>query len=232
MPLPVGHSLMGYALYDSTRKDDARFSWRLLLLLVILANIPDADFLPGLLVGNANQFHHHYFSHSLGAAIVVSFLAAVFYTKGTDRKFGVHFALFFGAYFSHLVLDYITADTSEPFGLPMFWPLTTQYFYSPKTIFMAVHKIGASDQFFKSLLTVHNLWVVLWEAVVFVPVLSIIKIAKMRKRTVNASGLQGQSKLRSIKVELNDLSFRRSVATEKSGNVQNQISPPTSSESK
>ncbi len=173
---------MGYALYDSTRKDDARFSWRLLLLLVILANLPDADFLPGLLVGNANQWHHHYFSHSLGAAIVVGVLTAFFYTKGADRKFGLYCGLFFGAYFSHLVLDYVTTDTSEPFGLPMFWPLTSEYYYSPITVFMSVHKIGASDQFFKSLLVIHNVWVLLWEAVVFVPILTIIKIAMLRAK--------------------------------------------------
>lgn len=172
---------MGYALYDSIRKDDARFSWRLLLLLMILANLPDIDFLPGLLVGNANQWHHHYYSHSLGAAIVVGVLAAFFYTKGTDRKFALYFGLLFGAYFSHLVLDYFTADTSEPFGLPMFWPLTSEYFYSPITVFLSVHKIGASDQFFQSLFTLHNLRVVLWEVVVFVPVLSIIRIAKVIK---------------------------------------------------
>ncbi len=171
---------MGYALYDCTRKVDARFSWRLLLLLVIFANLADVDFLPGLLMGNANQFHHHYFSHSLGAAIVVGFLAAFFYTRGTDRKFALNFALFFGAYFSHLILDYVTTDTSEPLGLPMFWPLTSKYFYSPITVFMSVHKIGASDQFFKSLLVMHNVWVVLWEAVVFVPILTMIKIAKRR----------------------------------------------------
>ena len=173
---------MGYALYNGTRKDDTRFSWRLLLLLVILANVPDVDFLPGLLVGNANQFHHHYFSHSLGAAIVVGVLTAFFYTRRTDRKFAVYLGLFFGAYFSHLVLDYFTADTSEPVGLPMFWPLTSEYFYSPKTIFMAVHKIGASEQFFQSLFVLHNVGVLLWEAVVFVPILTIIKLVKSRKK--------------------------------------------------
>jgi inner membrane protein len=186
---------MGYALYDSTRKDDTRFSWRLLVLLVILANIPDADFLPGLLVGNANQWHHHYFSHSLGAAIIVGLFTTYFYTRGTDRKFAPYFGLFFGAYFSHLVLDYFTADTSEPLGLPIFWPLTTQYFYSPKTIFMAVHKIGASEQFFQSLFVLHNVWVLLWEAVVFVPILSIIKIAKVMraKRTTQRAERIAQS---------------------------------------
>jgi len=41
---------MGYALHETLQRDAKERSWKMLLLFIVLANLPDLDFLPGLLV--------------------------------------------------------------------------------------------------------------------------------------------------------------------------------------
>ena len=182
MPLPFGHSLMGYALHDSLQQDKREWSWKTVLLFVVVANLPDIDFLPGFLVGKPNLYHHHYLSHSLGFAVFVGLVLGWVFAKRKPRGFLYYFLVFGSVCYSHMVLDYFTADTSTPLGLPLFWPFSAEYRYSEFSIFLAVHKSGDSATFFQSLFTRHNFWVALWEVVVFVPVLAIIKLVKNRKK--------------------------------------------------
>lgn len=179
MPLPIGHSLMGYAIHDTTSVD-RRFSWKTLLLFAFIANLPDLDFLPGLLVGEANLYHRHFLSHSLGAALVFGLLAGGFCHFVQKKNFATHFALFSLLYFSHVFLDYFSLDHSNPKGVPMFWPLTTEYFASPFPVFMSVMKSNESGRFFQSLFVAHNFEVAIWELLVFIPILTIIKLVKSR----------------------------------------------------
>lgn len=174
---------MGYALHQSVSQDDNHLSWKMILLFVVVANLPDIDFLPGLILDDPNAYHHHYLSHSLGFAVFVGAVLGYYFSRRKSRNFLWYFLLFSCVCFSHMVLDYVTADTSEPVGLPMFWPFTRSYYYAPFSVFAAVHKTGGSSaSFLKSLLALHNFWVALWEIVVFVPVLTIIKIIHNRKQ--------------------------------------------------
>ncbi|MFQ5636716.1 MAG: metal-dependent hydrolase [bacterium] len=182
MPLPVGHSLMGYALHESVERKHSRFDWKTVLIFAIVANLPDIDFLPGFFAGDPNKYHHHYLSHSMAFAMFAGSFFGYFYAKWMKKSVLVYFLIFTGVCFSHLILDYFTLDTSEPKGLPMFWPVSSRYFYSQFSIFMSVHKIGDSATFISSLFVLHNLWVALWEIVVFIPVLTIIKLVKHSKK--------------------------------------------------
>ncbi|RMF56361.1 MAG: metal-dependent hydrolase [Calditrichaeota bacterium] len=182
MPLPFGHSLMGYTLYETLEQKRERTSWATVLLFAVVANLPDIDFLPGFLVGNPNLYHHHYLSHSLGAALVVGALLGGYYAWRKDKSFLGYFLIFTTVYFSHVVLDYFTQDTSGPFGVPMFWPFSKEFVISPVPIFLSVHKVGRSDVFFQNLFVVHNLLVAVWEVVVFLPVLAVVKLVKFRKK--------------------------------------------------
>lgn len=183
MPLPFGHSLMGYALYESMPQQTKGISWRMILLFVLVANLPDIDFLPGLLMGHPNKFHHT-LTHTLGFSLLIGgFLGAIFsYKRG--KRFLPYFFLFAGVCYSHIVLDFFTVDTSRPYGVPMFWPLSSIYFISPFSIFMAVHKSGNNETLISSLFVMHNLWVALWEIILFTPVLFIIKFVKKRSRLI------------------------------------------------
>jgi len=78
MPLPIGHALAGVVLQQVRPGFFFTNRWRDALFFMLLANLPDADFLPGLLCGRPNLYHHGAF-HSLGAALGVAALGAGFF---------------------------------------------------------------------------------------------------------------------------------------------------------
>lgn len=170
MPLPVAHSLMGYTLYEITAQKQRRRSWRTLLLFVGLALLPDIDFLPGYLMGKPNLYHHTY-THTLGFAVLVGVVVATGFYLKERRGWWTYFAIGGGACFSHMLLDFVTADFSRPYGLPILWPFSEAYYISPVKIFLSANKSGDSATFWRSLFVWHNLKVALWELAVFVPVL-------------------------------------------------------------
>ncbi|MFQ5648747.1 MAG: metal-dependent hydrolase [bacterium] len=181
MPLPVAHSMMGYVLHDTLPQERKLTTWKSLLLFVLLANLPDIDFLPGLILGKPNLFHRHYLSHSLGISVMVGFVFAMFTCHNKREKLFTHFLIFTSVYFSHVFLDAFSFDTAQPVGVPMLWPFSQEYIVSPFPIFIAVKKSNNSATFFQNLFIMHNLGAALWEFLVFVPVVSIIKLAKHRK---------------------------------------------------
>lgn len=173
---------MGYAMYETLPREQRSFfsNWRMIALFVVVANLPDLDFLPGFLVGDPNRYHHLYLSHSLGFAVFVGAIFGLYFFVKHKRRFWPGFLIFTGVCFSHMVLDVFTLDTGEPFGLPMFWPLTHDYFYSPISIFMSVNKEGSNIEFIESVFVFGNLWVVLWEIAVVLPIVLLIKLIKSR----------------------------------------------------
>ncbi len=180
MPLPVGHSLIGYAAYDSFAKESKLTSWKMILLVVFVANLPDFDFLPGLLFGDPHMFHRH-LSHSLGAAVVVGAMLAGFFQLRQMGSFKQCFLMFFTVYYSHVLLDFFGVDNTDPTGVPMLWPFSDQHFLSPFSLFMAVKKSNSSGDFLQSLFVAHNLWTLVWEFTVLLPFVAIIRLVKRRK---------------------------------------------------
>ena len=126
MPLPVLHSFAGYSLYRLTRKKNEGRKWRLILLSVLLANLADFDFLPGIQLGEATRYHRA-LTHTLGAAFLCGALVGLASWIVKKRAGLKNFLLASGVYFSHLVLDYIFG---APEGLLIFWPFTKTRFYS------------------------------------------------------------------------------------------------------
>jgi len=164
MPSPVGHSLTGYLIYRATAGTAAEETWRTLLLYLVAANIPDLDFIPGLLVGEPGRYHHGA-SHSLGFAILfglaLSLTLAAF--KLGDRI--QNFVIFFSLYFSHVLLDYLSTDTSFPYGVPLFWPLSNEYYIAPFAFLPDIHRpVSSGIKFITGVLSLHNLWAATVEA--------------------------------------------------------------------
>lgn len=184
MPTPIGHSIASAILNDSKIFVPSQSLWRSILVAVVLGNLADIDFLPGILLGNPNQFHHG-ISHSLGAALVVGLIFAVYYWLRSHR----FFAPFFFAtilYASHIVLDSFSVDTRPPFGVPMFWPLSAEYTISPILIFSDVHRHSSTANFLQSLFVTHNARTVLQEIVILgalAGVISVVKNVRGRLRT-------------------------------------------------
>ncbi len=178
MPSPVGHSLAGLVVGHLTqlwpgRREAASGPGRrsklggllFLVMLVFAANAPDLDFLPGLLIGDPDRFHHGP-AHSLGAAIlfgVVSGLVARLCRARHPLQVGVVMML---AFSSHLFLDMFSLDRRPPNGVPLLWPLTGHYYVVAYPLFLDVQRSPDQPSFFLSLFVVHNLRAMLWEMVV------------------------------------------------------------------
>ena len=76
MPLPLGHAAIGFAVNDFCSNESVPNRLTLALFIVILANLPDIDFLFGLLLqGNGNAYHRGP-THSLLFALLFGFVAS------------------------------------------------------------------------------------------------------------------------------------------------------------
>lgn len=167
MPLPLGHSLMGYTLAEGSRIKLSRNVWMNIFIFALLANLPDIDYLPGYLEGFPNRYHHHEI-HSLGFAALMGLVGGLVYLRMAGKFWACFLPIFF-AVSSHLLLDLVTEDFSDPRGMMLLWPLNSEFYDCSWKIFKAVSKSNHSADFFISLFTLHNVRVVLIELIIMVP---------------------------------------------------------------
>jgi inner membrane protein len=149
-------------------------------LCLFAANAADLDFVPGLLIGDPDRFHHGV-SHSLGLAVLFALCCGA--GRWLGRSFGENVAVFFCLYSSHVALDYLSSDTSAPLGVPFFWPVTTDYYIAPFAFLPDIRRSHEAGKFFASLFTLHNGWAV---AVEFIVISPIVVIARVFKRSLPA----------------------------------------------
>jgi inner membrane protein len=168
MSTPVGHFLLGSTLGYGPIKRVSPNSWVTLGLLLVLSNLSDIDYLFGLPTGNPSRYHH-FWTHSLIFTGLFGILSGILFWIITNKSGWKLGFIVFLIMASHLILDFFTKDTSEPIGLQLFWPFSTQFYISPVTIFRDVAKSAQSQHFFASLFCLHNLWTVLLEAVILGP---------------------------------------------------------------
>ena len=165
MPSPLLHSAAGAALaqagFSRTRQRVA------LLVLVVAANAPDLDLIPGLLTGDAARYHHG-IAHSLGAAVLAggaAAAAAAWWRLPGPIRWGL---LVTGAVASHLVFDMLSTGKGVHNAMPVFWPLSDQGFVLPPSLFPDIEYDPAAANFFGSLLSWPNTLAVLVESAVIV----------------------------------------------------------------
>jgi membrane-bound metal-dependent hydrolase YbcI (DUF457 family) len=187
--MPLAHSLAGYCVYKGQRLLFFEKPWQSALFFVALAILPDADFLPGFFMGNPNLWHQTV-THSLGATLLVGAIGT-FYFGRKDRRYIAYFAAISLAYFSHIFLDYFNQDMRAPYGVMLFWPLSSEHFTSPISLFVAVHKSSDSGTFFQSLWHPRNLLGLSRELVVMGP-LALMFWLVHRKRNRKSSLEGGQ----------------------------------------
>jgi len=184
MSSPFGHSIPGYLLAAYESKTLKIHHAKRILFYVFLANAPDLDFIPGVLMGMPNLFHHG-ISHSLGAGVLFSLIIA-FLIGRKDILFKRLFLICFSLYCSHLFLDYVSVDGRPPIGIPLFWPLSNEYLIFPHPILPPIMHSGLDHatigQFLHDVFSVHNISVVLLELIIMVPFILIFLFVKSRKR--------------------------------------------------
>jgi len=137
MPSPIGHALGGVAVVWMADLMPAGppASPRLTVACAGLAALPDVD----LLLGFVLPVTHRTVTHSLGAVVVVGLVmivAAAVTGKVTPRMASIGMA----AYASHLLLDWLQADPTPPYGLQALWPISSTWFISGWTIFRATDR--------------------------------------------------------------------------------------------
>jgi membrane-bound metal-dependent hydrolase YbcI (DUF457 family) len=130
MAFCLSHSAVGYLAYEAVRPPGPHRP-ALLAAAVALANGPDFDFLPGLVLGHPAAFHRG-ITHTLAGVVAVAVLIGI-----GARLLGrpaLRPALWAGAIWaSHLVLDFFTVDRREPYGVRFLWPLSNDYYLAPVT---------------------------------------------------------------------------------------------------
>src|SRR5579885_3104287 len=127
MALPVGHAAAGYLAYEAVRPAGRhRAGW--LATALLLANAPDLDYLPGLLVGHPDAWHRGV-THSLAAALAVAAgVTALAAARRLPGRLALGAAL---AWASHLLLDFVTQNALPPRGIPLFSPWSARTFVGP-----------------------------------------------------------------------------------------------------
>lgn len=191
MATPIGHSVAGYGFFLLTDKGSERPRVLLLFLSFFFALLPDLDFLPGLFVGKPALYHHG-LSHSVGAAVLAGLLGASLVTtlRREGRSFVGVFLLLFGAYCSHLLLDIVGPDGRPPYGIPLLWPLSQEYFISPVPLLLSVHHAPTTDtstvEWLTNIFSWHNLLAIGIEIVVVSPFLLLSNMIRSRRSSINA----------------------------------------------
>ncbi len=182
MPTSIAHAFGGLAAAEGAPRPRGWSRAGILLFCAIVANLPDADFLPGLLLGDAGRFHRHG-THSLLAALLLALGCALWlrWRRGADRgdggdrgdaaRFG---ALAFLVYASHLALDMLVTQPTATSGVPLFWPIVpTRYYVAlqlPRPLaFLLDLDFDKHGAFFHELFSAHGAEVFLGHALLFAP---------------------------------------------------------------
>jgi inner membrane protein len=169
MATPIGHSLAGYAV--ACRSKGGRTSYQLVVLCILMANVPDFDFLPGLIAGNPALYHQG-ITHSIGFGCIVSLVAAAGYAYGGWPLLQIFYLCLF-SYVSHLVMDVFGPDGRLPYGIPLFWPISDTYFISPIHFFLGMHHAESAhasiQEWIGGVLSFRNLAAVALEAALITP---------------------------------------------------------------
>ncbi|HEY1912156.1 MAG TPA: metal-dependent hydrolase [Vicinamibacterales bacterium] len=188
MPSPVGHALAGVATIWTLTP---RASRRLLAVAATLAALPDADLV--------HHGWHRVFTHSIGAVIVVTIIAAAV-TGWVNRKQGgasrspngltspISVALICGAaYASHLLLDWLAADYYAPYGIRALWPFDDGWYISGFDIFRQT----ARRQMLTWPVFVQNVQAITLEIAILGPILYLLWLVRVKPATRLASELTG-----------------------------------------
>lgn len=142
MPSSIGHALAGAAIVWAVRGPTA---WKLTALCALFAALPDIDLV--------YRPAHRTATHSISMAILVTIIAVAVtawvtpraqpvrnrvatasdLVRGLDRYLiGLACGL---AWSSHVLLDWLGADASAPYGIQALWPFSDRWFISGWDLF-------------------------------------------------------------------------------------------------
>jgi inner membrane protein len=169
---------MGFIIYHGAAKPTLSHPWRRIAFCLFAANAADLDFIPGLVVGNPNLYHHGV-SHSLGFAVLFTACCGSVLVFLKSQRLWRDSAIYFCLYTSHIVLDWFSIDTTAPYGVPLFWPLSDVYYIAPIAFLADIRRVSFSNlDFITSLFSLHNLWAICAEILLLSPLAMVISILR------------------------------------------------------
>jgi membrane-bound metal-dependent hydrolase YbcI (DUF457 family) len=149
----------------------------LTLWCAILAVVPDADLL----------FHaHRTVTHSIGAVIFVTLFAGAL-AANAGRSI-VRVMLTCGAaYATHVLLDWLGADNSLPYGIQALWPFSHNWYISGANLFRETER----HQFLSAAMIATNLRTIAQEVAVLGPVLLLLWLVRVKAAAGFSTELSG-----------------------------------------
>ena len=168
MPSPVGHILFAFAISGVPKPRDVLTQWWPVLVL-LAAIAPDLDFLPGIVIGDPNRFHHGP-THSIAAAVVFTLAIALMFRSLSKTQILVLFLVYAG----HVLIDTPAKDLGAPFGRALFWPFDSHNGISPVTRFSNFSRGTRNEGLggvIRDIFSVRTLWTVAIEMAILGPLL-------------------------------------------------------------
>lgn len=171
---PIGHSLAGYAVYNFSYMSSTKHDrLNLAILCILMASAPDLDFLPGIVIGRPDLYHHQ-ITHSLGFALFASLVIAGIVSIRT-KPFSQIFSLCFISYLTHIIIDFFeySGHHSHRGGIPLFWPIIREKFSSPVALYLAFHYNSSPSasiiEWIKGMLDLYNFSAIVHEVALILP---------------------------------------------------------------
>lgn len=166
-----------------------RHAFTAVLFSLVVANLPDLDFLPGALA-NQPVLYHRTIAHTLPAAVVCALIVGAVLTRFGPRFWEITLLAAI-VYTSHLLADMLDFGGSN-FGVQLLWPLT-DHWYSIRTPWsdtdggwLIFQRGDDSMGFFASLLSADFLRVQLLQALIFAPLLLVPLLTRKWRRRRSA----------------------------------------------
>ncbi|MBN1919267.1 MAG: metal-dependent hydrolase [Verrucomicrobia bacterium] len=175
MPSPVGHGLMGVAIYSATVPRRRLFwSWGFLALCVGASLVQDLDFIIPAMFGriDVTLWAHRSLTHTVffafGMALLWFGVARVIRPRSKAASLAVATVVLL-CLLAHIGLDILNEDTRPPYGVEVFWPVWNRAFYLNIGLLPSVHKYTYAD-----LVSWHNVTVALTELLVFGALVAVV----------------------------------------------------------
>ncbi len=133
MSSPVGHAFVGLIFFTLAKRFDQQhhYSWKWLIVFIILAGLPDLDIIDGLASGPLHLIQHRTVSHSLLFTSVVGFSCAWFSHCILKKPRPTLWYTFPATIISHPFMDMCCMHSILPQGVQLFWPFSTAFAYTP-----------------------------------------------------------------------------------------------------
>jgi len=181
MPSPIGHALAGLAAVWIADLVPGDRDWRtappsaswykragngLTLACAVLSASPDLD----LLVAR-----HRTVTHSVAAVAFVAIFAAAMAARA-GRPIARVAAMCAAAYATHLLLDWLPADTFPPRGIQWLWPLSHKWYISDTDWFRQTER----RELFTAPSIIKNLQAIVQEIAILGPTLAAVWLVRVK----------------------------------------------------